>query len=93
MEAQDKAVLRKRNEQIEIELCCEYDGRTFQTSWSPGLPWEIKVAEDASEQVKLSTVLKAFNEAKKMFDKVIARLEREYKQYDKVVSELPRAPE
>ena len=90
---ENKAGLKRRTESIELELYCECDGVVLSTIWCPGSSWRIEISgENIDEPKKLKEILYIFNSAKMKFDKIISRLEREYKQYDKAVSELPQAP-
>jgi hypothetical protein len=91
---EEKTVLKKVVREIEIELYCEHTGMSFNTIWSPGYPWNINVnGADLYKEGKIQELLHIFNSVKTKFDKIIRRLEREYKQFDQIVSELPSVEE
>lgn len=89
---EEKPVVKKRVEKPEIELHCECDGIAFSTLWSPGYPWRIEASgQNIDEKKTFGDMLQVFNSAKQKFDRIIRRLEREYKQFDEVIQELPEA--
>lgn len=89
----EKVVLKR---DVEIELYCECDGVAFSTVWSPGSPWHLQINQDdvelkTSKKWAIGDFLYVFNAAKVKFDNIIQRLEREYKQFNSVIKELPKA--
>jgi hypothetical protein len=80
----------KRMEKPEVELYCEAEGIAFRTLWSPGYPWQMEaVSENVENSWELTRLLMIFNQAKTKFDRIIKRLEREYSEFDRTISELP----
>ena len=91
---EERAVLKRQTRDIEIELHCECEGTSFNTIWSPGSPWRIETSgKIPNPEKRFKEILYMFNTVKTKFDHIIRRLEREYRQFDKVVSDLPTIKE
>lgn len=90
----NEAVLKKMSGSVEIELYCECEGMSFRTKWSPGYSWKIEIVEKNNyKEGTIENLLNIFNSVKTKFDTTIRRLEREYRQFDEAVSELPTIEE
>jgi hypothetical protein len=90
----NETVLKKIAGSVEIELYCECEGMSFKTIWSPGFIWKIEIVEKNNyKDGNIDNLLNIFNSVKTKFDITIVRLEREYKRFGEIVSELPTAEE
>lgn len=91
---EEKNVVKRVTRDMEIELHCECEGISFNTVWSPGSIWRIETSiETPNQERNFKEMLFVFNTVKTKFDRIIRRLEREYKQIDQVLSELPTIEE